>query len=154
MTRLVTTIALLATTCVSAQSDQFRDDPNVEQVKVVYQSFFNDFMEKDIEGIASHFSPPVMASVNEGAAAVVLQSAAEIKTMYREAIANLQEGYKYSKIDRLDVSRVTESLYYADVDYTRYNANDEVLSSGRVLYFLSNASGQWKMFFVTPATRG
>jgi hypothetical protein len=72
---------------------------------------------------------------------------------YRDDKANIQEGYKYSTIDRLNVHKLASSVYYADVDFTRYNDQDEVIFQGRSLYYFTNESGSWKMFAMGPVER-
>ena len=77
---------------------------------------------------------------------MVSDTTEEIAQRFKEFMANIQDGYKYSVIDRLDVTKIADSLYYADADYSRFNSKDEVIYQGRSIYFFSNAGGAWKMF--------
>ena len=48
---------------------------------------------------------------------MVSDTTEDIAQRFKEFMANIQDGYKYSIIDRLDVTKIADSLYYADADY-------------------------------------
>ena len=75
---------------------------------------------------------------------MVSDTTEDIAQRFKEFMANIQDGYKYSIIDRLDVTKIADSLYYAD--YSRFNSKDEVLYQGRSIYFFSDTDSAWKMF--------
>ena len=131
------------------------EDPNIEQIKEVYMAYVQDFIDNDFEGIASHFQTPVMRRGNQnwGVATRIALTPDELMDSYRDDKANIQEGYKYSTIDRLDVYKLASTVYYADVDFTRYNDQDEVIFGGRGLYYFGNESGSWKMFAMGAVER-
>ena len=131
------------------------EDPNIEQIKEVYMAYVQDFIDNDFEGIASHFQTPVMRRGNQnwGVATRIALTPDELMDSYRDDKANIQEGYKYSTIDRLDVYKLASTVYYADVDFTRYNDQDEVIFEGRGLYYFGNESGNWKMFAMGAVER-
>ena len=131
------------------------EDPNIEQIKEVYMAYVQDFIDNDFEGIASHFQTPVMRRGNQnwGVATRIALTPDELMDSYRDDKANIQEGYKYSTIDRLDVYKLASTVYYADVDFTRYNDQDEVIFEGRGLYYFGNESGSWKMFAMGAVER-
>ena len=131
------------------------EDPNIEQIKEVYMAYVQDFIDNDFEGIASHFQTPVMRRGNRnwGITTRIARTSDELMDSYRDDKANIQEGYKYSTIDRLDVYKLASTVYYADVDCTRYNDQDEVIFEGRGLYYFGNESGSWKMFAMGAVER-
>ena len=131
------------------------EDPNIEQIKEVYMAYVQDFIDNDFEGIASHFQTPVMRRGNRnwGITTRIARTSDELMDSYRDDKANIQEGYKYSTIDRLDVYKLASTVYYADVDFTRYNDQDEVIFEGRGLYYFGNESGSWKMFAMGAVER-
>ena len=90
---------------------------------------------------------------NWGVATRIALTPDELMDSYRDDKANIQEGYKYSTIDRLDVYKLASTVYYADVDFTRYNDQDEVIFEGRGLYYFGNESGSWKMFAMGAVER-
>jgi hypothetical protein len=116
-------------------------------------AYVQDFIDNDFEGIASHFQTPVMRRSNWRAPTRIALTPDELMESYRDDKANIQEGYKYSTIDRLDVHKLASTVYYADVDFTRYNHQDEVIFQGRSLYYFANESGSWKMFAMGPVER-
>ena len=138
---LLVALALISSGC-SEQIPVNQDDPNIEQIKAVYMAYVQDFIESDFEGIASHFQTPVM----QRGPTRISMTPDDLMGSYRYDKTNIQEGYKYSTIDRLDVHRLASTVYYADADYTRYNDQDEIIFEGRSLYYFSNESGSWKMF--------
>jgi len=139
---LLVALALIGSGC-SEQIPVNQDDPNIEQIKGVFAAYNQDFIDNDFEGIASHFQTPVrIAQAN----ALIAMTPDELMDIYRDIKTNIQEGYKYSTIDRLDVHRLASTVYYADADYTRYNDQDEIIFEGRGLYYFGNETGSWKMF--------
>ena len=142
MKRIIATVlSLLITSSVFAGH---HEDPNVAEIKAVYRAYVDDFVKKDFNAIASHFQAPMMQRSAQGI--MVSDTTEDIAKRFKEFMANIQDGYKYSIIDRLDVTKIADSLYYADADFTRFNARDEVIYQGRSIYFFSNRDGAWKMF--------
>ena len=138
---LATILSLIITCPVFAGH---HEDSNVAQIKAVYREYVDDVVKRDFNAIASHFQAPVMHRSAQGI--MVSDTTEEIAQRFKEFMANIQDGYKYSIIDRLDVTKIADSLYYADADYSRFNSKDEVIYQGRSIYFFSNAGGAWKMF--------
>ena len=150
----ISLVTLLVFGCAEPSTGNL-EDPNIEQIKEVYMAYVQDFIDNDFEGIASHFQTPVMRRGNQnwGVATRIALTPDELMDSYRDDKANIQEGYKYSTIDRLDVYKLASTVYYADVDFTRYNDQDEVIFEGRGLYYFGNESGSWKMFAMGAVER-
>ena len=127
------------------------EDPNVEEIKATYQAYVDDFIKRDFNAIATHFQAPMMQRSAEGM--IVSDTTEDIAQRYKQYMDNIQDGYKYSTIDRLDVTKVADSLYYADADFTRFNSKDEVIYQGRSIYFFNNSDGAWKMFSMEEGER-
>ena len=138
---LATILSLIITCPVFAGH---HEDSNVAQIKAVYREYVDDVVKRDFNAIASHFQAPVMHRSAQGI--MVSDTTEEIAQRFKEFMTDIQDGYKYSIIDRLDVTKIADSLYYADADYSRFNSKDEVIYQGRSIYFFSNAGGAWKMF--------
>ena len=124
-------------------------DPNIELVREEYESYFNDFVARDFDAIASHFQVPTMNRTASPAA--VLSTQNEVSTFFESM--PIQDGYSYSLMDRIGIYRLADSVYYVDLDFTRYNTSDEILFEGRTLYFFGNETGSWKMFTAAPVRR-
>ena len=95
------------------------EDLNIKEIKTTYQAYVDDFISKDFESIANHFQAPMMQRTEKGM--VVSDTPADISQRYRNFMGSIQDGYKYSTVNRLDVTRLSSSLYYADADYSRFN---------------------------------
>ena len=54
-----------------------------------------------------------------------------------------------STIDQITVEKAEEG-YVADVVFSRFNAKDELLITGRGLYSYKDVNGSWKMYAVEP----
>ena len=83
--------------------------------------------------------------------AVVLSTGDEVSAFFESM--PIQDGYAYSLMDRIDIYRLADGVYYVDLDFTRYNTSDEILFEGRTLYFFGNETGSWKMFAAAPVQR-
>jgi hypothetical protein len=60
----------------------------------------------------------------------------------------IQEGYAYSTQDKVSIHQMSDSLYYLDLDFSRYNDADELVFYGNSLYFFTNASGVWEIYSI------
>ena len=123
-------------------------DPNVALVESELDAYNEHFVARDFDGIATHFEVPAMFKTDP---AVVATSHAEVAEFFRSF--SLQEGYAYSRIERVDIQRLTESIYYVDFDFSRYNSADETLFEGSSLYLFGNATGSWKIFTLWTGDR-
>ena len=111
--------------------------------------YVDDFVKRNFQAVATHFQVPAMFRAPSLA---VFTSHQEISQRY--ANDPIQDGYEYSAIDRLDVYKLSEEVYYADVDFTRNNVSDEVIFKSRSIYFFSQDTGSWKMFYMNgPETK-
>ena len=145
-------VALMAVGCAEDEDNFSYSNPDMEQIEDVYMAYVQDFIDNDFEGIASHFQTPVMRRGNGLVPTRIAMTPDELMDSYRDDKANIQEGYKYSRIDCMYVRTMAVDLYYyLDAQYTRYNDQDEIIFEGRTLYYFSNESGNWKMFATIPA---
>ncbi len=146
MKKLLIPFALFfVTSCAPEQSA----DPNIELVREEFEAYFNDFVARDFDAIASHFQVPAM---NRGTSPAVVLSTQDEASAFFESMP-IQDGYAYSLMDRIDIYRLADSVYYVDLDFTRYSTSDQVLFEGRSLYFFGNETDAWKMFAAAPVQR-
>ena len=138
-----------ATFFVISCAPELSADPNIELVRDEYEAYFNDFVARDFDAIASHFQFPTMNRLTTPA--VVLSTQDEVSAFFESL--PIQDGYSYSLMDRIDIYRLAEIVYYVDLDFTRYNTSDENLFEGRTLYFFGNETGSWKVFAQVPVQR-
>ena len=65
------------------------EDPNIELVRDEYEAYFNDFVARDFDAIASHFQLPTMnRSITP---AVVLSTRDEVSAFFESM--PIQDGY-------------------------------------------------------------
>ena len=114
------------------------------EIENEYNGYLKDFMIFDFEGIASHFTPPVMFV---GPSTSVMQDETAIKFYYQIMKANIQAGYAYSK-SNLEINQVTDKIYCLTNTFTRHNSSDEVLFEGTSYDFFKETESGWKMFLM------
>ena len=96
---LLFVLALIVVGC-GEPAQRNADDPNIEQIKDVYMAYVQDFIDNDLEGIASHFQTPVMRRSNWRAPTRIAMTPDELMEGYRDDKENIQEGY-IEKLSRL-----------------------------------------------------
>jgi|TARA_B110000914_G_scaffold53022_1_gene45644 ketosteroid isomerase-like protein len=114
------------------------------EIENEYNGYLEDFMIFDFEGIASHFTPPVMFI---GPSTQVMQDENAIKNYYHVLKANIQSGYAYS-ISNLEINQVTDKIYCLTNTFTRHNSADEVLFEGTSYNFFKETESGWKLFLM------
>ena len=144
-------LVFVLTTFSSAAFAGHHEDPNIDAIKQAINNYVKDFIARDYPGIASHFQAPMMQRTANGITVATTSKAVE--NDFRNYLENVQDGYAYSTIDRVDVTKIESTIYYADIDYTRFNNKDQMLHEGRGIYFFSNADGAWRMFYMQDVAR-
>ena len=114
------------------------------EIRTEYNSYLEDFMAFDFEGLATHFTTPVIFI---GASTQVTQDENAIKNYYRYLKANIQNGYAYSE-SSLAVNQVTDKIYCLTNTFTRYNSADEVLLEATSYNFFKETESGWKLFLM------
>jgi len=134
---LIVLSCLMITTFSSAQTN----DEDTELIRNVFDAYFDDFVARDFEGMASHYQSPLMIVPTR-----TIESREGIVDFFR--LMPIQEGYAYSTQDEATIHRMSDALYYLDLDFSRYNEEDELVFEGNSLYFFTNASGAWKIYSI------
>ena len=117
-----------------------------QEIESIYADYIEDFINNDFDGMVSHFQAPTMVRFSDQS--TVLETKEIIKDFYRDMKSTIQEGYAYSKVDKIEVKKATNSIYFADVNFSRYNSDDELLMAGHMVYFFNNQGGSWRMFYI------
>lgn len=126
---------------VSLPSMLFAQEAEIENE---YNGYIEDFMIFDYEGIASHFTPPVMFI---GPSTSIMQDENAIVSYYQAMQKNIQAGYAYSK-SNLKIIQVTDKIYCLINTFTRHNRSDEVLFEGTSYNFFKETESGWKIFLM------
>ena len=140
-----TFLAALCSSSYAGHHDEKPIDPNIEQIQSAYDLYIEHFIANDFEGIADVMQVPL---VQKSEVALIANTRDEVIALYKDMKANIQEGYKYSTVDSLEISRVIDSIYSVEAFVTRYNEQDKVVGRAQAIYFLNNHEGPWKMFYM------
>ena len=129
--------SLVIATFSTAQNTQ----EDMELIRGVFDAYFDDFVSRDFEGMASHYQAPLMIIPTR-----TINSREGIVDFFRKM--PIQEGYAYSTQDEVTIRRMSDSLYYLDLAFSRFNEDDKIVFEGNSLYFFTNASGDWKIYSI------
>ena len=146
MNKLFISIALLFVSNISLAQQV---DTNIELIQNAFNAYLEDFIDRDADKIATHFQFPSMSQASKPDS--IFYSLEEI-TQFWETFP-LQNGYAYSTVDDMTISRLSSSIYSLVFDYSRYDAADELLYEGSSVYLYGNKSGVWKIFFQSTGDR-
>ena len=140
---------LLFTSSVLADHHEETDE---DKIKSAYSAYVDDFIAGDFKGIADKFTYPATFKIKLLSfipLSISFDNEEEMIDQYKSRREDIQEGYSYSTIDQITVEKIEEG-YVADVIYSRFNAKDELLITGRGLYSYKDVNGSWKMYSVEP----
>ena len=144
------TIALLTLFASTSANVIANEGSDLAIITNTYKAYVADFIEGDIAAITDKFTYPVTFKMKLLGIIPVhrtFTNEAELAEQFRGMKADIQEGYAYSTVDNMTIRR-EENIYVADVLYSRFNAENDLLFSGRGLYSFKDDDGQWKMFVV------
>ena len=112
------------------------------QIESSHRRYVQDFIDNDFEAIASHFKPPVDFKLYD----FVAETNEDVMNQFKDMKANIQEGYAYSLIDEIGISKTSNNNFLLCTDYTRYNSDDEILFEGRTQYiYIFSLNEGWKI---------
>ena len=146
MNKLFISIALLFVSNISLAQQV---DTNIELIQNAFNAYLEDFIDRDADKIATHFQFPSMSQASNPDR--IFHSLEEI-TQFWETFP-LQNGYAYSTVDNMAISRLSSSIYSLVFDYSRYDAADQILYEGSSVYLYGNKLGVWKIFFQSTGDR-
>ena len=144
------TIALLTLFASTSANVIANEGSDLALITNTYKAYVADFIEGDIAAITDKFTYPVTFKMKLLGIIPVhrtFTNEAELAERFRGMKADIQEGYAYSTVDNMTIRR-EENIYVADVLYSRFNAENDLLFSGRGLYSFREDDGQWRMFVV------
>ena len=119
------------------------EDPNIALIQRSFEAYLQDFIARDATALATHFQFPSINQITTPNSVFLKKE--EIITFWESF--PLQDGYAYSTTDSLKIQRLSDPIYYLDLDYSRYNDSDELLYEGSSIYLYGKETGNWKIFF-------
>lgn len=120
-----------------------KDHAARDEIRRVFDAYVEDFVAKDIDGIANHFSQPVLFGVDEPQ---VAQDRNGVKAAFADIFANIQTGYAYSTVESFQLDSINQRLYNVQISYNRYNNKGEIIHSGESVYFFKPAEDSWRIY--------
>ena len=112
-----------------------------------WQEYSKAFEYADYNKIASYFTYPLTFSLLENP--IIIESKKDLIIFYKNMRTNVQEGYKYSLLDRSKIIWLSKDVYMIDATYSRYNEDYKRIYQGRGVYMYKKIDDKWKMFSVS-----
>ncbi len=109
-----------------------------------WEEYSKAFEYSDFEKIKSYFTYPVTLSLFDSP--MIVDNENDLIRWYKEIRNNVQEGYKYSMLEKSRVIWVSKEICMVDATYSRFNDNYEKLFTGRGIYMYKMVGKAWKMF--------
>ena len=134
MNKLLTSITLL---CFSVAA-------NAQEtvIKEIQKSYVEDFIAFDYEGMATHFTYPVMIM---SSTTRILENPDALINYYKSLISELPENYSHSTTE-VEVKKINNSTWLLASTFYRYNTNGDMFQSGTTQNFYIETNEGWKIF--------
>ena len=134
MNKLLTSITLL---CFSVAA-------NAQEtvIKEIQKSYVEDFIAFDYDGMATHFTYPVMIM---SSTTRILENPDALINYYKSLISELPENYSHSTTE-VEVKKINNSTWLLASTFYRYNTNGDMFQSGTTQNFYIETNEGWKIF--------
>ena len=70
----------------------------------------------------------------------------ELIKLFKQIRANVQNGYKYSKLEKSRLIWISKDICALDATYSRFNEDYERIFTGRGIYMYKKVDSSWKIF--------
>jgi hypothetical protein len=134
MNKLLATITLLCFSVAATGQET--------EIKEVQQSYVEDFIAFDYDGMTAHFTYPVMIM---GSTTRILENPEALINYYKSLISELPENYSHSTTE-VEVRKINNSTWLLVSTFYRYNTNGDMFQSGTTQNFYIETNDGWKMF--------
>ena len=118
-----------------------------KQIIENWEEYSKAFEYADYQKIASHFTYPLTFSLIENPQ--IITSKKDLITFYKQMRSSVQDGYKYSLLDKSRIIWLSKDAYIFDATYSRYNGEYKRIFQGRGIYMYKKIDNSWKMFSVS-----
>ena len=79
----------------------------------------------------------------------IISNKKDLIAFYKKMRTNVQDGYKYSLLDKSRIVWLSKDVYMIDATYSRYNDEYKRIFQGRGVYMYKKTDNKWKMFSVS-----
>ena len=94
-----------------------------KQITENWEEYSKAFEYADYEKIASYFTFPLTFSLLDNPQ--IIANKKDLITFYKQMRASVQDGYKYSLLDKSRIVWLSKDAYIFDATYSRYNEEYE-----------------------------
>ena len=90
-----------------------------KQIIESWEEYSKAFEYADYQKIASHFTYPITFSLLENPQ--IITNKKDLIAFYKQMRSSVQDGYKYSLLDKSRIVWLSKDAYIFDATYSRYN---------------------------------
>ena len=112
-----------------------------------WEEYSKAFEYADYQKIASYFTYPLTFSLLDNPQ--IISNKKDLIAFYKKMRTNVQDGYKYSLLDKSRIVWLSKDVYMIDATYSRYNDEYKRIFQGRGVYMYKKTDNKWKMFSVS-----
>ena len=112
-----------------------------------WQEYSKAFEYADYDKIVSYFTYPVTFSILDNPR--VINNQEDLIDVYKYMRSNVQDGYKYSILDKSRIIWLSKDIFMIDATYSRYNNDYKRIYQGRGMYMYKKVEEAWKMFSIS-----
>jgi len=109
-----------------------------------WEEYSKAFEYSDFDKIKTYFTFPVTLSLLNNP--IIVKNEDELIKFYKRIRTNVQEGYKYSKLEKSRIVWISKDICVLDAVYSRFNGNYENIFKGRGIYMYKKIGKSWQIF--------
>ena len=109
-----------------------------------WEEYSKAFEYSDFEKIKTYFTYPVTLSLFGDP--MIVDNEKDLMNWYKKIRNEVQDGYKYSMLEKSRVIWISKNICMVDATYSRFNSNYERIFTGRGIYMYKREGKAWKMF--------
>ena len=127
------------------QSNSFQIMKKVEnRIINKWEEYSRAFEYSDFDKIKTYFTYPVTVSLFGDP--LIIDNEKDLINFYKQIRTDIQDGYKYSMLEKSKVIWISKEICMLDATYSRFNENYERIYTGRGIYMYKRIDDSWKMF--------
>ena len=109
-----------------------------------WEEYSKAFEYSDFDKIKTYFTYPVTLSVFGNP--TIINNEKDLVKFYKQIRNQVQDGYKYSMLEKSRVIWISKEICMLDATYSRFNDNYKRIYTGRGIYMYKRIDKSWKMF--------